>query len=142
MKRKLLLILTAATLLLFPNANFGQAPDLGAASGFALFTAAGAFNSTGASSVTGDVGTNAGAFSAFPPGTLYGAIHNADATSIAAATDVLAAYDYMNGLSGIVLPSATIGNGLILTPGVYFRGEASTLAGSLTLGKLNLDSEV
>ena len=48
--------------------SIAQAPNLGATSDFVLFTAAGAFNNVGASTVvSGDVGTNVGAFNAFPP---------------------------------------------------------------------------
>ena len=88
MKRELLKALTAVILLLMPNLNFGQAPNLGTASSFALFTAAGAFNNTGAgTTVTGDVGTNVGAFNAFPLGTLIGTRHVADALAAQAAND-------------------------------------------------------
>ena len=73
MKKNFLNALTAVILFLMPNVSFGQAPDLGTCSSFALFTAAGAFTASGASTfVTGDVGTNVGAFSAFPPGILFG----------------------------------------------------------------------
>ncbi len=76
MKKQLLKALIAVLLFLMPYLNFGQAPDLGDANGFVLFTAAGAFDVLGASTVvTGDVGTNVGAFTGFPPGTLIGQIH-------------------------------------------------------------------
>lgn len=66
------LFIAAMVLLIFPQVNFGQAPNLGATSGFALFTPAAAFNNSGTSVVTGDVGTVSGAFNAFPTGTLIG----------------------------------------------------------------------
>src|SRR3990172_8770104 len=97
MKNKLPLILAIFALLYFPKINFGQAPDLGTASGFALFTAAGAFDNVGASNITGDIGTDVGALNGFPPGTIAGQIHVADATSAQAATDVDLAYTYLNG---------------------------------------------
>ena len=125
------LLLIAILLLSYPKLNFGQAaPNLGAASGFALFTAAGAFNGTGSSTVTGDVGNDAGLFNAFPPGTLFGVKHVADATSAQAKIDVIAAYGALNQI-GIVLAVAL--GGQTLTPGVYFAGAASTLNGTLTL---------
>jgi hypothetical protein len=72
MEKKFLNLLVAIVLLM-TNITLAQAPNLGNASGYALFTAAGAFNVTGTSTVvTGDVGTNVGAFNAFPPGTLIG----------------------------------------------------------------------
>ncbi len=75
-------------ILALPKINFAQTPDLGTASGFALFTAVGAFNNTGATNVTGNIGTNVGAFTGFPPGTFTGEINMADATSTQAALDV------------------------------------------------------
>lgn len=77
MKTRLLNAVAAVMLLLLPNVNYGQdAPDLGTTSTYALFTAVGAFSNTGATTtVTGDVGTNAGAFNAFPPGILIGEKH-------------------------------------------------------------------
>ncbi len=111
-----------------------QAPNLGATSDFVLFTAAGAFNNVGASTVvTGDVGTNVGAFNAFPPGTLIGTRHIADAVSAQAATDVLTAYSYLDGLTcGLVL-GTTLGSGQTLTPNIYCLGGASTINGNLIL---------
>lgn len=111
-----------------------QAPNLGTTSDFVLFTAAGAFNNVGASTVvTGDVGTNVGAFNAFPPGTLIGTRHIADAVSAQAAIDVLTAYSYLDGLTcGLVL-GTTLGSGQTLTPNIYCLGGASTINGNLIL---------
>jgi hypothetical protein len=132
MKNKLLTLLTAVILFLIPNVNFGQAPRLGTTSGFALFTAGGAFSNIGdATIVTGDVGNNAGAFTAFPPGTLVGQRHVVDAVSATAAKDVLTAYSDLTQ-SGTVL-GVTIVNGQVIAPGVWATGAASTLNGELTL---------
>jgi len=134
MKRKLLFIITFFTLLFFPKINYGQAPNLGTASGFALFTATGAFTSVGVSTyVTGDVGTNVGAFTAFPPGTVVGQIHVEDATSATTATDVATAYSDLNGITCDSVIGTTLGGGQVLAPGVYCTGGASTLNGNLTL---------
>jgi hypothetical protein len=132
MKSKFLFIITAFTLLSFPKVNFGQAPDLGAASGFALFTAVGAFTNTGATYVTGDIGTNAGAFD-FTGGTLVGQIHVLDGTSASAATAVGLAYSYLCGLSCGSTIGTPLGSGQVLTPNVYCLVAASTLTGNLTL---------
>jgi hypothetical protein len=111
-----------------------QAPNLGATSDFALFTASGAFNNVGASTVvTGDVGTNVGAFNAFPPGTLIGSRHIADAVSAQAATDVLTAYTYLDGLTCGMVLGTTLGSGQTLTPNIYCLGAASTINGNLVL---------
>ncbi|NTW33550.1 MAG: hypothetical protein HGB12_13165, partial [Bacteroidetes bacterium] len=119
MKSIIRLFITAIVLLVFPNINYGQAPDLGSASGFALFTASGAFTNTGiATSVAGDIGTNVGALTGFPPGIVIGQIHVADANSALAATAVDNAYTYLSGLGGADL-EVGLGNGQILTPGIY-----------------------
>jgi hypothetical protein len=135
MKKKLLNAFIAITLLLMPNVNFGQsAPTLGTTSKFALFSAVGAFNNIGdATTVTGDVGTNVGAFNAFPPGILVGQKHVADPGSAQAAIDVDVAYSALFATTcGTVIPT-TLGNGQILTPDVYCLGAASTLNGDLLL---------
>ncbi|MEI6347421.1 MAG: ice-binding family protein [Bacteroidota bacterium] len=113
--------------------GFGQAPSLGTASDFAVFTAVGAFENLGASSVTGDVGTQAGAFSGFLPGVLVGDIHVADSVSYQAALDVNTAFSEISGMTcGIVLET-TMGNNQRLTPNTYCLGAASTLNGNLIL---------
>jgi len=135
MKTQLLKVLTVVILFLMPNLNFGQAPDLGVASGFVLFTAAGAFNTEVAdvSLVTGDVGTNVGAFYGFPPGILIGQKHVADAVSAAAAPVVLDAYGYLDGLTCGLVKTSPLGGGEILAPNIYCIGEATVLNGDITL---------
>jgi hypothetical protein len=120
-------------LLCAPTKNFGQAPDLGAASSFALFTAAGAFNNLGITMVTGNIGTNVGAFTGFPPGIVIGQIHVADAISAQAATDVANAYGYLSSLTCGQVIGTTLGNGQVLTPNIYCLGAASNLNGTLVL---------
>ena len=136
MKTKLLFILTSAILLCLPTVNFGQTPPLGATNSFAAFTAVGAFSNVGATQVTGDIGTNAGAFSGFPPGTVAGAIHVADPVSVQAAIDVDVAYTYLSGVTCGAVIGTTLGSGQVLTPNVYCLGAASTLNGTLTLDGL------
>ena len=134
MKSKVLLVLATSSLLLFcPNLIFGQAPNLGTTSNFALFTAVGEFNNNGPSVVTGDVGTDMGAFNAFPPGTLIGAKHVEDVVSEQAATDVAIAFGDLSGLSCGAGIGATLGNGQILIPNIYCTVGAATLEGNLTL---------
>ncbi len=103
--KKLSLTIVLAYLLSLPCLLFAQAPNLGSASGFVLFTGAGAFNVAGASTVvTGDVGTNVGAYNAFPPGILIGQSHVADAVTANAASDVLLAYGSMSTITcGLVI---------------------------------------
>ncbi len=132
MKSKLLLIILV-TFLFFSKVNFGQAPNLGAASGFALFTSIGAFGNIGATSVIKDIGTNAGALTGFPPGTLVGQIHLADSTSAQVAIDVDAAYNYMNGIICDTIIGTSLGSSQVLGPKVYCITGASTLNGNLIL---------
>lgn len=113
--------------------SFGQVPDFGAASSFALFTSAGAFNNAGTTVVTGDIGTNVGAFSGFPPGIVIGAIHVADPVTAQAAPDVDLAYMYLSGLTCGQVIGTTLGNNQILAPDIYCLGAASVLNGDLIL---------
>ena len=79
MKIPFLFILTTTALLFSSKASIGQvAPNLGAASNFALFTAVGAFNNSGPTIINGDIGTNAGAFGGFPSGVVNSNIYVED----------------------------------------------------------------
>ncbi len=127
------------------NVSFGQTPNLGTASSFALFTANGAFTNAGASVVTGDVGTNVGAFTGLSiatpipgPGTVFGNIRLPGSTEAnQAATDLTAAYNSLNTAPCSSTPiGPLLGNGQVITPGVYCQNApaaASTLNGTLTL---------
>jgi len=126
-------VVSIVILLFFPKVNLGQVPDLGAATGFALFTAVGAFDNDGATVVTGDIGTNDGAFSGFLPGIVDGQIHVTDLASSLAATDVDTAYTYLSELTCGPIIGITLGNGQILTKNVYCLGAASNLEGDLIL---------
>jgi hypothetical protein len=134
MKTLFVFFISPVILLFFPAINYAQAPNLGLASGFSMFTAVGAFSNTGTTTnVTGDVGTNVGAFTAFPPGTLNGIRYVADATSAQAALDVDAAYTDVSGRTCDFALGVSLGSGQVLTPGVYCIGAAATLNGDLTL---------
>ena len=126
MYNKFQFIIIATGLLFFPKINYSQAPNLGIAASFVLFTADGAFNNTGATNVTGDVGTNLGVFTGFPPGVVDGQIHVVDATSLQAAADVITAYDFLTGLACDTTIGLILGNNQILTPNVYCLGGAAT----------------
>jgi hypothetical protein len=128
------------TAFLFPVTCLAQSPNLGTASGFALFTSVGAFTNTGATNITGDIGTNVGALTGFPPGTIIGQAHTADATAALAATDANAAYTQLGSVACGAVIGTTLGSGQTLTPNVYCLGAATTLNGDLILdgqGDLN-----
>ncbi|MBK9107386.1 MAG: DUF3494 domain-containing protein [Saprospiraceae bacterium] len=113
--------------------NFAQAPDLRSTSSFALFTAAGAFNNNGATVITGDIGTNVGAFSGFPPGIVIGSIHISDPAAAQAAADVALVYSDLFGVMCDQVIGSTLGNGQVLGPDVYCIGAAATLNAELIL---------
>ncbi|MGB3078821.1 MAG: ice-binding family protein, partial [Saprospiraceae bacterium] len=123
----------ALILFLIPNLNFGQAPSLGVANSFAVFTAVGAFSNLGATVVTGDIGTDVGSFSGFPPGVVMGSIHVADAVADQAAIDVASAYMALDGQTCNTVLGVTLGGGQMLTPDIYCIGAAATLNGTLVL---------
>jgi hypothetical protein len=126
--------LTIFFLLLIPSFSFGQAPDLGAAASFALFTSVGAFGNTGTSFIIGDIGSNSASVTGFPPGTIIGTIYNPPNTTLAqAALDVDDAYSDLFGRTCGATLGTPFGNGQILTPGIYCQGSAATLNGDLTL---------
>ena len=137
MKRKSLLIVLVSSLLV-QHISFGQAPGLGAASSFALFTVNGALTNSGASTVTGDIGTNAGAFSGFNTATVAGQTHLPGSPEAAqAAADVTNAYNSLTSSPCSTTPiGPVLGNGQVITPGTYCQNApaaASTLNGTLTL---------
>jgi len=131
MQKFFLLRLLLFSFLLGPHLSFGQAPDLGAASTFALFTAVGAFNGDPGTSIVGDIGTNNGAFT--PPGFHVGNVHVADPISAQAAADVATAYGYLDGLTCGSVLTTPLGNGQILAPNIYCISTATVLNANLTL---------
>lgn len=118
-------------LFLVPALIFAQAPDLGTAANFVLFSSNGAMSNTGLSQLTGNVGTNDGAVTGF--GNVNGVMHDTDLASAEAAVDVLAAYDDLNSRIPTFFPSSLLGNGQVLTAGVYQVAGASSLNLELTL---------
>ncbi len=131
MINKLLNIVTAVSLLAFPNVNFAQAPNLGTAANFVLFTTNGAVSNVGISQLTGNVGTNNGSSTAF--GNVNGQMHDADGVSAQAASDLLIAYIQLNNTVPTFFPAPLLGNGDTLIAGVYFISQAATLNLDLTL---------
>lgn len=131
MKSKLLKVLSAIILILIPAINFGQAPALGTAANFVLFSSNGAVSNTGLSQLTGNVGTNNGSSTAF--GNVNGGMHDGDGVSAQCASDLLIAYNFINSMVPSFFPSPLLGNGDTLVSGVYSINGASTLNLDLTL---------
>ena len=124
MFNKLLFSLLTFYLFSLPYQIIGQ-------TGYVLFTASGAINNTGATVVTGDIGTYVGAFNGFPPGFIVGKSHVADPSSTQAAADVAIAYGNLSAQTCNSTLLVTLGNGQIITPGVYCTTAASTINGDL-----------
>jgi len=132
MKTKLLEALTVVILLLLPMLNYAQAPPLGTASEFVLFSSDGAVGNSGISQLTGNVGTNNGAITGF--GNVNGVMHNADGASAQCKDDLLIAYNQLNSTIPNFFLASPLGNGDILIAGVYsIPGAATTLNLDLTL---------
>ena len=131
MKTKLLKIVAGLTLLSIPTINHAQVITLGTAANFVLFSSNGPISNTGISHITGNIGTNNGSSTAF--GNIDGQIHDQDVSSAQASTDLLVAYNQINATTATLFPSALLGNGQVLTPGVYSIPSAATLNLDLTL---------
>ncbi len=131
MKTKLLLLITTVTLSVWPKVFFGQAPALGDAAGFVLFSTNGAVSNSGISQLTGNVGTNMGSSTAF--GNVNGGMHDQDSVCAKCATDLLSAYNKLAATTATFFISTLLGNGDTLIAGVYSIGAAATLNGNLYL---------
>ena len=137
MKKSLLLLIPMFILLVFSQHINAQAPALGAAGNFALFTSTGGVTNTGltTSIITGDVGSNAGAVSGF--GNVNGVIHpTPDLVTGAAAADLLIAYNLLMAKprTGVHAPNLTDAT---FTPGVYDIAGNTILNGKLTFDAQN-----
>jgi len=131
MINKLFKVITI-TLILIPTVIVGQTPPpLGAASCFVLFTSVGATTNGVFSQITGNVGTNDGAFSGF--GNINGQVHVGDAVSAQCVIDLGIA----DTLLRAQIPGATIGPvigaGQILLPNVYLLPAAASVTDTLIL---------
>jgi hypothetical protein len=136
---KLQLHIAFATLGMFLGMNqmHAQAPNLGAASTFGLFTAVGAIDNLANTVITGDVGTDVGAFNGFPPAVVLGQIHVADPVSAQVALDVNLAYAELGANPCGTVLGTGLGNGQILTPDNYCIGAAAIMDGDLTFDAQN-----
>ncbi|MGV3459943.1 MAG: ice-binding family protein [Flavobacterium sp.] len=131
MKTKLHFTLIILVSLALPILGFSQAPTLGTAADFALFSSNGAVSSTGFSHITGHVGTANGSSTNF--GNVDGVMHDADGTAMAAKANLLITYNQLNAAIPTQFHAAILGNGETLTPGVYAIDESASINGTLTL---------
>jgi hypothetical protein len=131
MKKKLHFIVASAIMLSFPNISFGQTPTLGIAANYVLYTSAGDVGNTGISQVTGNVGTNVGAFSGF--GNVNGVMNSANAAALQCSVDLASTCTQINASTTTAGHGAVLGNAEVLTAGVYSIAAAGSAAGTLSL---------
>jgi gliding motility-associated-like protein len=136
MKKELLNIVIFCVLFLASQVNFAQAPNLGTAADFVLFSTNGAVTDVAQSShLTGNVGAQIGAVSGF--GNVDGQMHSGDGVTAQCAADLLIAYGSLNTAIPAYFPGPLLGNGVTLVKGVY-----SITSPSITLNaNLNLDAQ-
>ncbi len=115
------------------GAQAAQAPvGLGTADSFAILAGQTVTN-TGPSTVNGDLGVTPGtAVPGFPPGTVNGTVHAADAVAGQAQSDLTTAYNDAAGRTPPAAVTADLG-GQRLTAGVYNSATSLGLTGALTL---------
>ncbi|MCD6017845.1 MAG: hypothetical protein K0S53_966 [Bacteroidetes bacterium] len=130
-----LLFSIATVVLLMPTDIFSQAPALGTAANFALFSTNGAVTNMGISHVTGNVGTNNGSSTGF--GNVNGVMNDGNGTSAQCAADLLIAYNQLNSTTPGFFPASLMGNGDTLTAGVYQVAGGATLNLDLYLDAQN-----
>ncbi|MDQ3502717.1 MAG: ice-binding family protein, partial [Actinomycetota bacterium] len=102
------------------------------AASFSVLGGTGGVTSTGATSVSGDLGVSAGqAVVGFPPGEVSGTVHAGDATAAQAHLDLAAAYDDLDGQLATAQFDGDL-NGRTFYPGVHHTAAALALTGTLT----------
>ncbi|HEY6144312.1 MAG TPA: ice-binding family protein [Flavobacterium sp.] len=129
--KKILLTIIAFSLLLMQNLSFGQAPTLGTAANFVLFSSVGAVTNTGITHLTGNVGTNSSSSTGF--GNVDGVMNDGNGTSAQCGADLLIAYNQLKSAIPNYFPAPLLGNGQILTAGIYSITDVTTLNLDLTL---------
>jgi hypothetical protein len=125
MKTRLPNTLTTIMLFLMPCIIFAQAPNLGTAVDFVLFSSNGAVTNTGISQLTGSVGTNNGSSTGF--GNVNGVMNDMNGTSAQCKTDLLVAYNQLNADIPTHFPASPLGNGDTLIAGIYKVSGATVL---------------
>ena len=122
-------------LLICGPANGAVAPSLGTAESYAVLGATPNVNNTGPTVVTGDLGVYpAAAVIGFPPGSVIGTIHAADANALSAQSANTTAYGTLAGQAcdttfGVPTDLA----GMTLVPGVYCFASSASNTGLLQL---------
>jgi hypothetical protein len=135
-RASLLVVLAAVIAGVWPATAFAATqPRLGTALNFAVL-AGQTITNTGPTVITGNLGLSPGTASSvtgFPPGSVTGTQHTADAVALQAQNDLVTAYtDAATSPTTSNLTGQNLG-GKNLTPGVYSFSSSAQLTGSLTL---------
>jgi hypothetical protein len=131
MKKFTLLGLTAISLFTAPSEGNAQAPNLGSAGNFVVFSAQGNVSNTGLSYYTGNIGTNGGASNGF--GNVNGQMADGTPQAIQCAIDVQSAYNQLDAATPNSFPSVNLGNGATLNAGVHSINNSANLNQTLIL---------
>ncbi len=134
MKKLLLLLLPIFILTALSQPTRAQAPNLGTAGDFVLFTSVGAVTNTGNSFITGNVGTNAGAITGF--GNVNGVMYAPGGVTLTAKGDLATANTQLNNATTTGTHAPQFGTETI-TKGVYAIAGNANLDGNLTLDAQN-----
>lgn len=141
MKNKLFMILaTIIAVVMLPKTNLAQAPNLGTAADFVLFTTNGAVTNVGITHLTGHVGSNVGGSTGF--GNVDGVMHDQDPASAQATLDLNAAYLQLDAAVATNSPGVLLGSGMTLVPGVHNIPAAATMNGDLNLDAQNIPGAI
>lgn len=119
-----------------PTLTGPVAPTLGEVGCYGIFSSDGPTTNSGISNIMGDVGANVGLTTGYNPLLVTGNIHPIpDGSTAQAATDLLVAYNYLNGLAHDIelLYPAQFGANLVLTPHTYRLNAATTFTDTLYL---------
>lgn len=137
MKTKIPQVLSVFLLLLIGFQVNAQAPTLGTAGNFVIFTTNGAVSSNVTNSLsthlTGNVGTNTSGGTSTGFGNVNGVMQDNNIVSQLAAADLLIAYNQLNALIPNFFPASLLGNGASLNAGTYFINAEAVLNGNLIL---------
>ena len=132
----MLIVIAAVIVAAWPATVFAATqPRLGTALNFTVL-AGSTITNTGPTVITGNLGLDPGTASSvtgFPPGSVTGVKHTADAVALQAKNDLVTAYtDAATAPTTSNLTGKNLG-GKNLTPGVYTFSSSAQLTGSLTL---------
>lgn len=124
-------------LILSLTSAYSQAPNLYSLKDYSVFTSVGAISNTGLTNINGNLGTNVGAFTGFPPGNISGSTHIADSSSALVAIDMDSVYAQISRLNCDTTIDSSLGANQVIFPGVNCITSAATLNGRLTFDGLN-----